>query len=196
MLLTRRFGVAFACVGLVAAALLLLGHSHAQATSSFNYSKFTKWQKRIASQTLASFMGGATVQPGAAPPNDVGGGPDGAPFTPPASYSSASGTASGLGNYMPAASGKCSNASGGNVKVNQNCLNIADADLQGRSQANNETSIAQDPFATSHIIASDNNYIRGDGTCGAHYSLDGGQTWEDSTVPNGFTRGGDGHARE
>ncbi|MDQ6728997.1 MAG: hypothetical protein M3022_01490 [Actinomycetota bacterium] len=38
-------------------------------------------------------------------------------------------------------------------------------------------------------MASDNNYIRGDGTCGAHYSLNGGQSWNDSTVPNGFTRG-------
>ena len=41
--------------------------------------------------------------------------------------------------------GQCSARLGDNVKVNQNCLNIADADLQGRSQANNETSIAQNP---------------------------------------------------
>ena len=70
-----------------------------------------------------------------------------------------------------------------------NCLNVSDPDLQGRGQANNEESIAQDPNNTSHIVASDNNYIRGDGTCGAHYSLDGGKSWQDATVPNGFTRG-------
>ena len=70
-----------------------------------------------------------------------------------------------------------------------NCLNISDPDLQGRGQANNEESIAQDPNNTRHLVASDNNYIRGDGTCGSHYSLDGGKTWADATVPNGFTRG-------
>ncbi|HEV7208987.1 MAG TPA: hypothetical protein VGN54_09630 [Mycobacteriales bacterium] len=79
---------------------------------------------------------------------------------------------------------------GNNIKVNQNCLNISDKSLQGRGQANNETSIAQDPLNPNHIVGSDNNYVRGDGTCGAHYSLDRGRTWNDSTVPNGFTLGG------
>ncbi len=171
MLLKRRLGVAFACVGLVAAAALLLHQSHAQATSSFSYSKFNNIQKRIASQTLASLMGTPTAtRPGAMPPNDDGGGPDGAPFTPPKSYQAASSSASGVGNYFPSGNGKCSNNLGGNIKVNQNCLNISDPDLQGRAQANNETSIAQNPNNTNDIVGSDNNYIRGDGTCGAHYS--------------------------
>ena len=34
---------------------------------------------------------------------------------------------------------------GSNVRVNQNCLNLTDPDLQGRGQAQNETAIAQDP---------------------------------------------------
>jgi hypothetical protein len=32
-----------------------------------------------------------------------------------------------------------------NVLVNQNCLNITDTDLQGRGQAQNETTIAEKP---------------------------------------------------
>ncbi len=78
---------------------------------------------------------------------------------------------------------------GNNVKVNQNCLNLTDPDLQGRAQANNEPSIAVDPFNPRHLVASDNNYIRGDGTCGSYYSLDGARSWNDATTPNGFTRG-------
>jgi len=83
----------------------------------------------------------------------------------------------------------CGAKRGSNVKVNQNCLNLSDSDLQGRSQAQNETSIAQDPNAPNHLVASFNDYRRGDGTCGAAWSVDGGETWQDSTVPNGFFRG-------
>ena len=35
---------------------------------------------------------------------------------------------------------------GQDVKVNQNCLNLTDPDLQGRGQANNEPSISVNPF--------------------------------------------------
>lgn len=79
---------------------------------------------------------------------------------------------------------------GANVRVNQNCLNQADPDLQGRAQAQNETAIAQDPYAPSHMVASANDYRRGDGNCYAYTSSDGGTTWQDSTVPMSFTRGG------
>jgi len=92
-------------------------------------------------------------------------------------------------NYFPA-SDECQSDLGTNIKVNQNCLNISDPDLQGRAQAQNETSIAVDPNNPQHMVASYNDYRRGDGTCGSSYSLDGGRTWNDSTVPNGFTRGG------
>jgi hypothetical protein len=195
MLLKRRLGVTFACAGVVAAAcLLLLTHSHAQARNPLTYARLNKVQRRIISETLASALKGAP-QNGVSV-NDGASGADGAPNTPPSSFAPSTGTGS-LANYTPSSSGKCSSVLGNNVKVNQNCLNISDSDLQGRAQANNETSIAQDPFNTSHIVASDNNYIRGDGTCGAHFSLDSGRTWTDSTVPNGFTRGGKtGFARE
>jgi hypothetical protein len=83
----------------------------------------------------------------------------------------------------------CANSFGTNVKVNQNCLNLTDANLQGRGQSQNETWIAADPNNGRHLVASYNDYRRGDGTCGVSYSLDAGRTWADATAPNGFNRG-------
>ena len=57
------------------------------------------------------------------------------------------------------------------------------------AQANNETSIAYDPNNPNTMIASANDYRRGDGNCYTSYTGDGGRTWQDSTVPTGFTRG-------
>ena len=78
---------------------------------------------------------------------------------------------------------------GANVRVNQNCLNLSDPDLQGRGQAQNETSIAQDPNDPATSSPSSNDYRRGDGNCYTYYSSDGGRSWQDSTPPMGFTRG-------
>src|SRR3954454_6156141 len=78
---------------------------------------------------------------------------------------------------------------GANVRVNQNCLNLTDPDLQGRGQAQNETAISQDPNNPSRIVASQNDYRRGDGNCYTAYSSDDGRSWTDSTPPMGFTRG-------
>jgi hypothetical protein len=85
-----------------------------------------------------------------------------------------------------------------NVLVNQNCLNVTDADLQGRGQAQNETTVAQNPSNPRQIVGAYNDYRRGDGTCGAAFSGNGGQNWTDTTLPTGFTRGGafGGAARE
>jgi len=88
---------------------------------------------------------------------------------------------------VPATS--CANRFGDNVKVNQNCLNLSDTDLQGRGQSQNETWLSADPNNPAHLVASYNDYPPGDGNCGVSYSLDGGSSWADSTVPNGFTRG-------
>ena len=94
------------------------------------------------------------------------------------------------GAYFPTQDDGCPNHIGGsNIKVNQNCQNLSDANYAGRAQAENETSIAQDPFNQKHIIASYNDYRRGDGGCYGSYSLDGGSTWADTTVPVGFTKG-------
>lgn len=92
-------------------------------------------------------------------------------------------------SYFPVGDDGCPAGFGEDVKVNQNCLNVSDATLQGRGQAQNETSIAIDPMDARHVVASYNDYRRGDGTCGLSYSLDAGQNWTDSTVPNGFTLG-------
>src|SRR5437868_2906527 len=92
-------------------------------------------------------------------------------------------------SYFPRGSDSCPVNLSSNIKVNQNCLNLTDPDLQGRAQAENETSIAQDPNNPNHIIASYNDYRRGDGNCYGAYSLDKGRTWNDTTIPMSFTRG-------
>ena len=76
-------------------------------------------------------------------------------------------------NASPSPSGKCAVTRGSNVEVNQDCLNLSDGNLQGRSQAQNETSIAQDPNAPNHLVAGFNDYRRGDGTCGTSWSVNG-----------------------
>jgi hypothetical protein len=83
----------------------------------------------------------------------------------------------------------CPRNFGPNILVNQNCLNVTDPDLQGRGQAQNETAIAQNPFNPRQLVAGFNDYRRGDGTCGTAFSTNGGSSWTDSTMPNGFTRG-------
>jgi hypothetical protein len=89
----------------------------------------------------------------------------------------------------PADGPACTGALGGNIKVNQNCLNDADVDLHGRGQAANETWISVNPKNPEQLIAGYNDYRRGDGTCGISYSTDGGRHWSDATTPNGFVRG-------
>lgn len=93
-------------------------------------------------------------------------------------------------NFFPHSDDGCPVETGRNVKVNQNCENLTDADLAGRGQAQNETSIAADPNSSDHLVGSFNDYRRGDGNCYGAFSLDGGRSWADSTVPMSFTRGG------
>lgn len=101
----------------------------------------------------------------------------------------AAATAPTSNNYFPRGTDQCRRQRGSNIKVNQNCLNLADPDLIGRSQAQNETYINLDPNRPRNLIATYNDYRRGDGTCGATYSRDGGRTWNDATMPTGFVRG-------
>src|SRR2546423_9401651 len=91
-------------------------------------------------------------------------------------------------SYFPRGSDSCPTNLSSNIKVNQNCLNLTDPDLQGRGQAQNEESIAADPNQPNHLIASYNDYRRGDGTCGVSYSLDKRRTWNETTGPHSFTR--------
>lgn len=100
-------------------------------------------------------------------------------------------TSTDLVAYFPqAGNGQCKEVLGTtNVKVNQNCLNVTDFDLQGRGQANNNPSIAADPNNSNHLVVGSDDYRGGDRGCVAAYSLDNGVTWNDSTIPLGFTRG-------
>jgi hypothetical protein len=91
--------------------------------------------------------------------------------------------------YTPTGALGCQDNIASNVKVNANCQNITDADLAGRGQANNETSIAYDPHHPNIMLASANDYRRGDGGCYTSYTTDGGRSWQDSTPPTSFTRG-------
>jgi hypothetical protein len=165
----------------------------------FNVNHLNKIQSRLVSGELLTQLGSkgtkAKVVPGGGD-GDEGPGPDGSANTPPDSIGPTVGAGGLPANYRPVGKGACSERFGSNVKVNQNCLNVSDPDLQGRGQANNESFISQDPYDRDHIIASDNDYVRGDGTCGSAYSLDRGRTWNNSTVPNIFTRGGGTNARQ
>lgn len=91
--------------------------------------------------------------------------------------------------YYPTSDNGCPLNLGSNVKVNQNCLNLTDAAFQGRGQAQNETAISHDPNNPQHLVATFNDYRRGDGNCYGAFSLDGGRTWSDTTVPMSFTSG-------
>ncbi len=193
----RRSAVLIVLAATLATGLLALGGSP-PVHATFNYQHLTKMQKKLVSSELLNVLGPSSSSGQASVNGGDSGGPggDGAGTRRPASYASASGASGAASNYIPGANGTCSANHGTNIKVNVNCLNISDADLQGRAQANNETSIAQDPLHPAHIVASDNDYVRGDGTCGSSYSLNGGQTWTNSTVPDIFSRGLGGNARQ
>ena len=92
-------------------------------------------------------------------------------------------------SYTPRGSQDCGGNLSSNIKVNQNCVNISDPDLQGRGQAQNETSIAINPLNSNQLVTSQNDYRRGDGNCYSEYSTDNGRTWNDSTPPMSFSRG-------
>ena len=163
----RRVALALASVGaLVAASVPVLVGGSAEATA-FNLGKLNQIQQRLVSGELINELG-PSVSPNVVPggSDDNGGGADGAPNTPPSGFATVTG-AGQPANYFPAVTGTCSANLAGNVKVNQNCLNVSDPDLQGRGQANNETSIAQDALHPQNLVASNNDYRRGDGTCGA-----------------------------
>jgi hypothetical protein len=98
-------------------------------------------------------------------------------------------SSSAAGAIFPNASGSCETHSGNNVRVNTACTNYADTDLNGRSMAQNETAIAVSPTNAKNVIASSNDYSRGDGNCGSYYSLNGGQSWNGTTAPMLFVRG-------
>src|SRR4051812_37832484 len=99
------------------------------------------------------------------------------------------GAAEALDDFTPTSATGCPVNRGSDVRVNQECLNLTDPDLSGRGQAQNETSIAQDPYHRNRVVGSMNDYRRGDGNCYGYVSDDAARSWHDSTVPMSFTRG-------
>lgn len=172
----------------VALASTVIAPQPAQAVG-LNFDGLSQVRKRLVSGAFATALGptpGAGTSRLAVGAGDDNGGVE-ASTVPPAQLNAAGAPS----NYQPAVGGApaCATRLGSNVKVNQNCENLTDADLQGRGQAQNETSIAHDPSQPDHLLASYNDYRRGDGNCYGAYSLDGGKSWNDTTIPTGFTRG-------
>jgi hypothetical protein len=171
---TRRAAALAGAGTLALTALITFGPLNA-AAQPFGFQNLNDIQKRHVSGLLAAELDTGN---GAATPRLA------APLTPLAFP------------QTPGPNG-CPTNRGSNVKVNQNCLNLTDSNLQGRGQSQNETWVAADPNKPANLVASYNDYRRGDGTCGASYSLNGGRTWADATTPNGFTNGAFvGKARE
>jgi hypothetical protein len=83
------------------------------------------------------------------------------------------------------------------VRINQNCLNISDTDLQGRGQVQTDSVIAEDPLHPGHMVAGSNDYRNGDSGCYSAFSRDSGHSWNETAIPIGFSRGDPfGGARE
>jgi hypothetical protein len=195
--MSKRFLQAVRVVVVIGAIAAIAGAaSPAGQAKGISYHSLNKIQKRLISGSLAMSLVGAPASEAsdtATCGNGAGGGdePDEAPSCPPDSYTPAPGPGGGAGStsgYSPSGSSGCAVKRGSNVKVNQECLTVSDPDLQGRGQAQNEESIAADPNNGNHLVASQNDYRRGDGNCYAAYSLNGGKNWSDSTAPTSFTR--------
>jgi hypothetical protein len=144
------------------------------------------------SQQALTNLGVLQVQAAAPSGVDIGGGQEGdgvSPGTTVGGPLSPGGSASTLPSVFPGSSGLCEQSSDGNVRVNTACTNYTDAAFAGRAQAQNETAIAINPTNSSNLVASSNNYQRGDGNCGAFYSTNGGRKWNGTTAPLLFVRG-------
>jgi hypothetical protein len=159
----KMVGLFLALVGVGAALVLGVGTSVSKqnVAKAFNPTSLPEIQERLLS-------GFATLELNQ-PEQGVGGSPS---------------------TFNPRGNDQCPSNIASNIKVNQNCLNLSDPALAGRGQAQNETSLAVNKQSTNQIVASQNDYRRGDGNCYADYSTDGGRTWEDSTVPMSFSTGG------
>lgn len=158
-------------LGLVAGGAMLVGMLSVgpAAQARFGYDQLSAIQKRHASGALAEALGPRPAVRRSAP-----------------------------SAVKASPSAACNGRIGANVKVNQDCQTVSDVDLNGRAQAQNETWVAVNPRNPRQLVASYNDYRRGDGTCGVSYSRDGGRRWADTTTPNGFVRGTayNGTARE
>jgi hypothetical protein len=182
----RRVRIGAAAGVLLVAGLAIVGSegSVAQAHS------LNKIQTRLLSGTATNALTSFGVLPDRlqadrggddAPDGPVAGVAVGAPLTPSA--------LAAIGSVMPGRDGTCEVRQGSNVRVNTACQNAADTVLHGRSQAQNETAIAVNPTDPRNLIASANDYQRGDGGCGSYFSVDGANSWTGGLAPSSFIPG-------
>ncbi|HYL07848.1 MAG TPA: sialidase family protein [Candidatus Udaeobacter sp.] len=187
--------VALAAVAATAVAAALVNAGTSPGTPASRHAGFslTPMQLRLISGTSqrALFnLGVPVAQAESFPGVDLGGGSEGdgaAPGTTAGGPVSPGGTAGS--SVFPGPSGTCAQSSGNNVRLDSACQNYADPALHGRSMAQNETAIAINPTNHENLVASANDYMRGDGNCGAYYSTNGGRAWNGTTAPMGFVRG-------
>jgi hypothetical protein len=172
-----------------------------EKASGISYSTLNFIQKKLVSGALAQTLGptstggpqAAATTAGSGCVNPTGGGDESDEADnecAPDSFASPGGGGGGNpAGFVPAANGNCPETLGDNVKVNQACENVSDPALAGRGQAQNEEAIAINPMNPNQVVASQNDYRRGDGNCYTDYSVNGGQGWSDSTDPMSFTYG-------
>jgi hypothetical protein len=86
-------------------------------------------------------------------------------------------------------SGGCPDG-GSNVRANQECTSQSAAGFFGRGQGQNETAVAVNPRNARNVLIGQNDYRRGDSSCGVDWSLDGGRHWGSELVPLSFTAPG------
>ena len=171
------------------------GGGRATPTSRAVARSLTPMQLRLMSGTSQQALFGLGVldaQAAGMPGGDPGGDSEGSGTAAGATAGGplSPGSSGGGGSAIfPGASGSCEQTGGGNVRVNTACTNYADPALFGRSMAQNETSIAINPTNPHNLVASANDYMRGDGNCGAYFSDNGGASWSGTTSPMLFVRG-------
>jgi len=192
MLSTRvKTGSATAiAIGALAASLLAGGGSRSALPPLKVAHSLTPMQLRLmsgTSQQALTSLGVLTAQAAGMPGVDRGG--DGEGEGTAASTGTGGAVSGGNSSIFPGSDGRCEENQGGNVRVNTACENYADPSLHGRGMAQNETSIAASPTNRKNLVASANDYMRGDGNCGAYFSTDAGQSWGGTTAPMLFVRG-------
>lgn len=192
--MSRRWKFALGAV-LSAAAVsagLLAGSGGAKAPVHAVGLSLTPMQYRLLSGTSqqALFNLGITAQASGMPDAQPGGDNEGSGVAAGTTRGPAvSPGGPGGSSIFPGANGSCSEQQGNNVRLDTACQNYADSALNGRSMAQNETSIAINPVNDNNLVASANDYSRGDGNCGSYFSTDNGKSWGGTTAPMLFVRG-------
>ncbi len=162
-------------LGLVAILLVLPGTQGTGAVHPMTFDRLSALQKRLVSGFASSeidALRGAAQRATAAPVQPALLSQTAAPF------------------YLPRSAAGCAYRFGSNVNMDTDCQNVADADLSGRGQAQNETYVSEDHQRPGLLVGSSNDYRRGDGGCFSYASSDNGQSFGTTAIPFSFTRGG------